>query len=182
MSRKYKFKDNDKLYFVTLTTVYWIDVFIRNEYKDTVLESIRFCQRNKGLEVYAWCIMPSHIHMIIGTKQNPLDGIIRDLKAFTSRHLRKIISENDTESRKKWMIWMMEVAGKRNSNNTDWQFWQQDNHPIELRDWEMTQQKLDYIHYNPIEAGFIDEAEAWVYSSAKDYSGSKGLLEIIPLF
>ncbi|CAN5290662.1 hypothetical protein BH23BAC1_BH23BAC1_43320 [soil metagenome] len=53
MGRKYTFKDQDKIYFVTLTIVNWIDVLIRNSYREIFYESIKFCQKEKGLEVYA---------------------------------------------------------------------------------------------------------------------------------
>ena len=88
MSRKYKFRDNDKLYFVSFAIVQWIDLFIRNEYKDVILKSIDYCIKNKGLEVYGWCIMTSHIHLIIGSNKEPLKDIIRDLKRFTSETRR----------------------------------------------------------------------------------------------
>jgi putative transposase len=76
------------------------------------------------------------------------------------------------------MLRMMEEAGKANGNNKDFQFWQQDNHPIELWDNYMLEQKLDYLHNNPIETGFVSSIQDYVYSSAKDYCGEKGLLEI----
>ncbi len=76
------------------------------------------------------------------------------------------------------MLWMMERAGKQNINNNKWQFWQQDNHPIELFNNEKQYQKLSYIHENPVKAGFVDEASAWLYSSARDYEGKRGLPDI----
>jgi len=69
MSTKYKFRDQSKLYFISFAVVYWIDVFIRNEYKDILLDSWRYCQKAKGLELYAWCIMSSHVHMMTGRSQ-----------------------------------------------------------------------------------------------------------------
>jgi len=54
MSRKYKFRNLEAIYFVTFTTVNWIDVFIRPLYKDILVESINYCIHNKGLVVYAW--------------------------------------------------------------------------------------------------------------------------------
>ncbi len=71
MSRKYKFHDNDKIYFVSFAVINWIDLFIRNVYKDVIVDSLRFCQKEKGLELYGWCIMTSHVHLIIGTTGNP---------------------------------------------------------------------------------------------------------------
>ena len=65
------------------------------------------------------------------------------------------------------MLWMMEQAGKKNSNNRGFQFWQQDNHPIELITPPDTHQKLDYLHYNPVEAGFVQHPEDYLYRKKK---------------
>ena len=80
MSTKYKFTEQDKLYFISFTVVYWIDLFTRNEYKTILLNSWKYCQAHKGLEIYAWCIMTNHVHMIIGTRENKLEHIMRDMK------------------------------------------------------------------------------------------------------
>ena len=100
MSRKYKFHDNDKLYFISFATVHWIDVFVREEYNQIIIKSWKHCQENKGLEIYGWRIMPSHIHIIIGSKKNKLEDIIRDIKKHTSSELRMAIKNNNFESRK----------------------------------------------------------------------------------
>ena len=182
MSRKYKIRDQDGLYFVTFTVIYWIDVFIRDPYRLTFLNSVKHCQHNKGLDVYAYCIMPSHIHMILGNCGTLLlEGIVRDFKSFTSRTIRKLLEENEVGgSRKEWMLRMMYREGKYNPSNNDFQFWQQHSHPIELNTNVMIEQKLEYIHQNPVSAGFVDEPEAWLYSSARDYAGrGKGFLDLV---
>jgi REP element-mobilizing transposase RayT len=69
-----------------------------------VLDSWKFCQEKKGLEVYGWCIMPSHVHMIIGSRKNKLEDIVRDMKKHTSLELKEAIKKNVSESRKEWMI------------------------------------------------------------------------------
>ncbi len=58
MSRKYKFHDKDGVYFVSFATVYWLDIFVRELYCKAVVESLDYCRKNKGLEIYCWCIMP----------------------------------------------------------------------------------------------------------------------------
>ncbi len=136
MSRKYKFHDNDKLYFISFATVYWIDVFVREEYFQVIIDSWKHCQEEKGLEIYGWCIMPSHIHMIIGSKKDKLEDIVRDMKKHTSLSLKTIINNNNFESRKEWMMWMFKRAGKKNGNNNDWQFWQQHNKPTQMQSIE----------------------------------------------
>ena len=181
MSRKYKFVDNDQLYFVSFAVINWIDLFIRNEYKDILLKSFQYCTEKKGLALYAYCIMTSHVHLIIGSNKEPMQNIMRDLKRHTSESLRKAIVQNKTESRREWMLQMMIEAGSRNSNNSGFQLWQQDNHPIEVRDAKMLYQKLTYFHYNPVAAGFVEKEEDWLYSSARNYYGLKGLIDVILL-
>ncbi len=170
MSSAYKFADNSLAYFVSFAVVNWIDVFTRPEYCQIVLDSLRYCQANKGLTVHAWCIMPSHIHLIVSTRQEPLDGIMRDMKRHTSKALTKAIQEHPGESRKEWLLWMFERAGRRNPYNERYQFWQQDNHPIELRTGSFMAQKLEYIHQNPVVAGFVEEPHHWSLSSARNYA------------
>ncbi|HBX67574.1 MAG TPA: transposase, partial [Balneolaceae bacterium] len=165
-------------YFVTFSVINWIDVFIRPNYQEILLSSFRFCQNKKGLILYAWCIMPSHVHLIIGTKKQPMQNILRDFKSFTSRKLKEEIASYPKESRKEWMTWMMKRAGLKNGNNHNWQFWQQHNHPIELTSGNMIHQKLEYLHFNPVKAGFVKHPKHWKYSSADDYYGGKGILDI----
>lgn len=179
MSRKYKFRDNGKIYFISFAVVHWIDVFIRDIYKYELIDSWKHCQQHKGLEIYAWCIMTSHVHLLISSNKDKLENIIRDMKSYTSTKLKNAIKENIQESRKEWILWMMERAGKKNSNNNDWQLWQQHNQPIEIRDNTMFEQKLAYIHNNPVEAGFVSEAHHWLFSSAADYSGMQGLITLV---
>ena len=179
MGRKYAIRDQEKFYFVTFTVIHWIDVFIREEYRNIFIESVKYCQKEKGLLVGAWCIMPSHIHMIIGTNgENKLEDIIRDLKSFTSRHIRKEIESSLIESRKEWMLRAMYKTGINKSNNKDFQFWQQHNHPIEMNSNELINSRLEYIHQNPVVAGFVNEPIEWKYSSARDYEDLKGLIAL----
>ena len=178
MSRKYKFYNKEGLYFVSFATINWIDVFIRDYYNWEMIESLDFCRKNKGMEIYAWCIMPSHVHLIFRAKESNPSDLLRDFKTFTSKKIRKLIEDNPQESRKEWMLWMMERAGTKNSNVKGMQFWQQHNKPIELWSPKVIDQKVNYIHDNPVEAGFVNEPYHWKYSSAIDYSGGKGLLEI----
>jgi putative transposase len=180
MSTKYKFNDQDKLYFVSFSVINWIDLFIRNEYKGIMIDSWKYCQAIKGLEIYGYCIMSSHIHMIIGTHGDKLENIMRDMKKHTSVALKTAIEQHPAESRWEWMLWMMKRAGRKNSQNVGFQLWQQDNHPVELFNLKILHQKLDYIHNNPVEAGIVAHLEDYLYSSARDYyHGLPGLIDII---
>ena len=99
MSTKYKFHDQDELYFLSYSVVYWIDLFTRNEYKNIILNSWEYCKKHKGMDLYGYCIMTNHIHMIIGTHQDKIEDIMRDMKTHTSKQLRKAITEHPGESR-----------------------------------------------------------------------------------
>jgi putative transposase len=95
--------------------------------------------------------------------------------------LKEAIQKHPGESRKEWLLWMMQRAEKKNSQNIEFQLWQQDNHPIELFDQKIMHQKLDYTHNNPVEAGIVEKPEDYLYSSARDYYDMKGLIDVIPI-
>ena len=181
MGLKYRITDQHEWYFVTFTVVDWIDVFVRERYKEIFIDSVKYCQRNKGLLVGAWVIMSSHVHMIISCSgDHKLSDVIRDLKSFTSRHIRLAIDE-EGESRREWMMHIFQRHGHANSNNHDFQFWIQDNHPI-LVTSDRLRQRLEYIHNNPVVAGFVTEPWHWKHSSAHDYCGGKqGIIELMML-
>ncbi len=180
MSIKYKFGNPDGIYFVSFAVVGWVDVFTRAVYRDLFLESLIFCRGKKGLNLHAWVIMSNHVHLIISSKlPHNLSNIMRDLKKYSSFRILKEISENERESRKEWMVDLFGRAGRANSNNKNFQFWQQDNHPIELDPHlDMFEQRLDYLHDNPVKAGLVSKAACYMYSSAIDYEGGRGLIEI----
>ncbi len=178
MSKGYKIQNQSGIHFITFAVVEWVDVFTRKQYADIVVESLQYCQQKKGLVVYAWCLMSNHIHLIISAKDNNLSAVLRDFKKYTASQILKAIEENNQESRKNWMLWIFESAGSKNSNNTKYQFWRQNNHPKELETNEFTDQKLDYIHKNPVEAGLVESPDEYNYSSAKNYAGRLGLLKV----
>jgi REP element-mobilizing transposase RayT len=179
MSRAYKIQNKEGIYFISFATVGWLDVFTRRAYKDILVESLEYCQKEKGLILYAWCVMTNHVHLIAKSKEGvELSGIIRDFKKFTSKKIINAITENIQESRKEWMLSIFKSAGAYNCNNKEYQFWRQDNKPIELWSNEVLQQKLDYIHNNPVIEGIVENAEDYLYSSARDYAGIKGLLVV----
>ncbi|GAA4847947.1 transposase [Algivirga pacifica] len=131
MGRKYKIHESDYPYFLTFTIVGWIDLFTRRCYADLMVESLQHCQENKGLKVGGWCIMSSHLHLILYTEDNqPLEGIIRDLKAYTAKEIWKTLNNNDQESRKRWISGMMKKEIEYSSRNSTFQVWMQHNHPI----------------------------------------------------
>lgn len=116
--------------------------------------------------------------MIIGTTGKKLDAIVGEMKSYTSTQFKKIIKDHPHESRKEWIMWLMERVGKKkNGNNNDWQFWQQHNKPLEIKNQEMFNKTLEYIHQNPVQASFVTKPEDWKWISARDFWRIKGLID-----
>jgi REP element-mobilizing transposase RayT len=177
MSRNYKFLNPDGVYFVSFAVVEWLDVFTRDEYKNILIDSIHYCQKQKGMEVFAWCIMSTHVHLVFrsaGDRKPEL--LIGDFKRFTSKAIVKAIMENPKEGRKEFLLEQFLKAGNKSSNVKQYQFWRHDNHPIELWSNKVIDEKIDYIHNNPVAANMVFRAEDYKYSSAADYAGEKGIL------
>ena len=178
MSRNYKFHNPDGVYFVSFAVVEWLDVFIRNEYKNIILESLQFCQKEKGMEIFAWCVMSNHVHLIFRSKsdQKP-ELLLGDFKRFTSKAIVKAIIDNPKESRKEFLLEQFLKAGSKSSNVNKYQFWRHDNKPIELWSNKVIDEKINYIHQNPVEKGLVFRAADYLYSSAANYAGEKGILD-----
>jgi REP element-mobilizing transposase RayT len=176
----YKITDQGAMYFVSFAVLSWVDVFSRKEYRDLIIESLKYCQKEKGLVIYAWCIMSNHFHLIISAEESNLSDVLGDFKKFTSKQVLKSIIEHPGESRREWMLPIFKKAGESNSRNTNYQFWQQDNQPKIIYTPDFGRQKLEYIHNNPVEAGIVEKAEEYCYSSARDYYYGKdcGLLKV----
>lgn len=167
-------------YFLTMTVVNWIDVFTRPVYKHIIVDALKYNQENKGLIIYAWCLMSNHLHLIAEADENHhLSNILRDFKKFTSKTIVKEIEENPEESRKKWMLSECEFVGRYKSNIKNYKFWQDGNEAKEIHSNSFLEQKLEYIHENPVKAEIVENAEEYVYSSAKNYAGEKGLIEVV---
>jgi putative transposase len=163
------------LFFVTLTIVGWIDVFNRRIYIEELIRNLKYCQDAKGLKIYCYCIMSSHIHIIAATEEKRLGDVLRDFKSYSAKQIIKLIQDNPHESRKEWMLYMFKFFAKRNNHNSTYQFWQQINYAIDLFSPTVIDQKVDYIHNNPVEAGLVNHPENYVYSSANPKSEIKVL-------
>ena len=178
MGSRYKIRDLEGLYFVTFTVVGWVDLFIRNEYRNCITDSFTYCQQHKGLNVHAYVIMTSHIHAIISAQVgHNLVGIVRDMKKFTSKKLVALIKEIP-ESRREWLLAKFSHKAKRTSRGQDYLLWQEGYHAKQIETNEFLDQKLEYIHLNPVVAGFVSNPEDYVYSSARDYAGEKGVIPV----
>lgn len=175
----FKIHNHQQAHFITFAVVDWMDVFTRPAYKQIIVNSLIFCQKEKGLSIHGWCLMTNHIHLLISAKEGyNLSGILRDFKKYTAKYILNDLEQNKKESRRSWMLWMFKKAGSQNSNNQTYQFWRQDNRPIEITSNEFFNQKMEYIHYNPVKEGFCRKPIDYPFSSALWYENKKGMIEI----
>jgi len=172
---KHTLKSNTS-YFVTLTVTGWIDVFTRINHKNTIIDSLKYCIANKGLNVYAYCLMTNHLHMIVNCNEPfVLKNTIRDLKKFTSQKIIEQI-ENEHESRREWMLSIFATAAYNSPKHKKYKFWQTGSHAIELYSEKFVWDKINYIHDNPVRAKFVSKPEVWIYSSASNYQNQESIL------
>ncbi|TKK71659.1 transposase [Ilyomonas limi] len=178
MSQGFQIYDQNNPYYLTFQVVKWVDVFTRNEYKQIVINSFDYCRKHKGLELYAYVLMTNHIHLIARAKEPfQLSDIIRDFKKFTANQLLPLL-QLPQESRSDWIMKRFEFAAREHQRNSHYQLWTHENHAVELFTPAFTQQKMEYIHNNPVRTGIVEKPEDYLYSSARNYAGLKSVLEI----
>lgn len=170
----------EELYFVTSTVVDWIDIFTRPKYKHIILESLAYCQQKKGLKIYAWVLMSNHLHMIVSSAtEASVSDILRDFKKFTSKRILTELEIDPQESRREWMLDRFHFAGANDKKISKYRFWQEGCHQELIYLYDFYMQKLNYIHNNPVRQEIVARPEEYLYSSAVNYAGEKGMLEVV---
>ena len=177
------FPANQACYFLTFNTVDCVDIFIRPVYKQIVVHSLNYFIEHKGLNVYAWCLMTNHLHLLAQAKENcVIADIEKEYRLFTTK---KIVEDIDTEPavRKKWLIEHFEIFGNVFGRLKKFNVWQTCSNPvfIDLNKREMLIEHIEHIHDNPVRDRIVDSAPDYLYSSARDYAGMKGLVRITKL-
>jgi REP element-mobilizing transposase RayT len=179
MSDKYKIWDNEMAYFLTLTVVGWVDIFTRKNQKLTIIDSLKYCQKEKGLVIFGYCLMSSHLHLIARAENDfKLSDILRDFKKYTSKSIiRQII--NEPESRRDWLLEYFEKAGETLAGISKYKVWQDGNHAEMISSNKFFDEKLTYIHFNPVKELIVENPEDYYFSSARNYAGLNNDLEIV---
>jgi len=176
MSERYRVIEGVSYYMVTSTTVSWMPVFISADTCGVITSSLSYCRQNKGLKVYAYVVMPTHFHAVVSTNDpKELSGIIRDVKRHTSRELIRVLKECGWHLPLK--VFRAAVPGEK--GNSEYKVWQDAFHPKGIHTEETLRQKIEYVHFNPVRKGLVENASDWMYSSARNYvSGMQTVMEI----
>lgn len=188
MDGGYAIRNQEAMHYLTFTVVDWVDVFSRKIYRDIVIESLRFCQQNKGMNLTGYVIIrmaapTNHIHIICQSDKGNLSDLIRDFKKYVAQMIINQIKIGP-ESRADWMLKRFEsggvpLAAKSNLRNSNLQFWQVNNHPEEIFTEPFMWSKINYIHMNPVRAGLVLKASDYLYSSASNYLQKESLIPVI---
>ncbi|MDO5523650.1 MAG: transposase, partial [Bacteroidia bacterium] len=129
-SENYKIIDQHSVYSLTFTVTDWVDVFTRLNYKIIIADSLSFCRQNKGLILYAWCLMTNHLHLICRVEEpRRISDFVRDFKSYTAKRILDEI-QLPGESRRDWMLYRFEFAGKFDRRIQNYRFWQDKSHPV----------------------------------------------------
>ncbi len=176
MSERYKIFDADKAYFITFTLVELVNLFDKSNYSKIIIDSIKFCQKEKGLELFGYCIMPSHVHLIVRSEKTYLSNIVRDIKKFTAGEILKALKKDQSNS---GILKIFSKAAQSIKRNKNFKVWQDGYHPEIITSNKFFYQKMNYMHNNPLEAGLANNVIDYPLSSARNYSGSEAVLEII---
>ncbi len=168
---RYHFVNPDLPHFVTCTVLHWIPVFTQPATVEILLESLRFLKQ-ESLVVYAYVILENHLHMVVQSQQ--LDRDMRRFKSYTAKQLIRYLDEHKVRQ----VLDQLAFYKKAHKEDRCYQFWQEGCHPEWIQNEEMMRQKIEYIHQNPVTRGYVDQAAYWRYSSARNYLGDEGLLEV----
>ncbi len=168
---RYQFSETNVPHFMTCTVLHWIPVFTRPETVIILLDSLTHLVRN-GLKLYAFVVLENHLHLIAQSDQ--LDRDIARFKSYTAKNLIRFLTENNIKT----ILDQLAFYKKAHKADRAFQFWQEGVHPEWIQNGTMMRQKVEYIHQNPVERGYVDKAEHWRYSSARNYLGMEGVLEV----
>lgn len=172
--------DQQACYSFTFTVVDWVDVFIRPVYKREVVSALNEYIEHRGLVVYAWCLMTNHLHFMAQTRNGQgISFLTRELKKFTTQRVFSAI-DIEPDYRREWMLKRFELNSVRLKRIEKFQLWQDSCNAahIDLAQPSVVKQQLEHIHENPVRDEIVESAADYLYSSARDYEGFKGLIRV----
>ena len=158
-------QENENLtHFLTITIIEWIDIFTKPEYSQIIIDSLKYCQKNKGLLLYEYVIMTNHIHLIARAKEKyKLSQIISDFKKHTTREILKELKKDN----RKYILNLINNSFSK-KKGYDNQTWQRENYPELIESEKFYIQKANYIYNNPVKKEYVVNPENWFYSSARN--------------
>ena len=169
---RYKIYEPTHPHFVTCTILHWLPIFTRQESVDIILNSLKFLQKQDNLRLHAYVILENHLHMVL--RSDDLRKSMESFKKFTAREILNLLRRENATT----ILDQLAFYKKAHRKEKSFQVWEEGYQPKLIQSEAMLKMKIDYIHYNPVKRGYVDKAIHWRYSSARDYEGGYGLIEI----
>lgn len=168
----YKVYETEYPYYMTCSIVDWLPIFSIPAVTRKVLESLTYFQKKHEFTLYAYVIMENHFHLIA---QSPdLQKHMRSFKSYTARQIIDHIKMNGHNHYQQ----KLRSLKLEHHTDSDFQLYFEGYHPKKVVGDKMMNQKVSYIHQNPVKRGYVDMPEDWRYSSARDYAGERGLIPV----
>ncbi|CAA6799685.1 MAG: Transposase and inactivated derivatives [uncultured Sulfurovum sp.] len=169
---RYKIYELTHPHFVTCTILHWLPIFTKKESVDIILNSLKFLQKQDNLKLHAYVILENHLHMVL--RSDDLQKSMESFKKFTAREILKLLKKENATT----ILDQLAFYKKAHRKDKSFQVWEEGYQPKLIQNEAILKVKIDYIHHNLVKRGYVDEAMHWRYSSARDYEGGEGLIEI----
>jgi REP element-mobilizing transposase RayT len=169
---RYRIYETEYPYFLTCTIVGWLPVFTRPAAVHILFDCWRYLQANKGFVLFGYVVLENHLHLIASAPD--LANAIKSFKMFTARQLVDLLERHGASI----LLRQLRAHKLGHKTQSEYQVWQEGSHPQQIGSDAMMLQKLEYMHNNPVERGYIDDPLHWRYSSGRNYAGQVGLVEV----
>lgn len=169
---RYKIYEATHPYFVTCTILHWLPLFTKKESVQIVIDCLKFLQGKDNLKLYAYVILENHLHLVV--QSDDIEKSMKSFKQYTAKALLDLLKKENVKT----LLDQLRFYKKAHHKATEYQVWEEGYQPKLIQTEEMMVSKINYIHQNPVKRGYVDEAVHWRYSSARDYEGMEGLIEI----
>ena len=169
---RYRILDPAAPHLFTCTVVQWLPLFAQPANAQILLDSLTYLAREQGLRLHGYVIMENHCHLLAAAPD--LGRCVTSFKSFTAHRIIERLRE-----RRSPVLDLLAGHKLRHKTDREHQVWQEGSHPEAIQGEAMMWQKLDYIHTNPVKRGYVDDPLHWRYSSARNYAGEDGLIEVI---
>jgi len=169
---RYTITEPNKPHFMTCTVMEWLPIFTRPDTVQIILDCWQYQREQQGLKLYGYVILENHLHFIAQAPQ--LDKCVSSFKSFTARKVIDYLKDQQIDS----LLTRLRFAKKAHKVDREYQFWQEGVHAEMVFNEAIMQEKLIYIHNNPVKRGYVERSEYWRYSSAGFYEGTGCLIDI----
>ena len=155
-------ENENEMHFLTLTIIEWIDIFTKPKCFKVIIDSLKYCRKNKGLKLYEYVIMTNHIHLIVKAEEGyKLSQIVSDFKKHTTREILKLLEKDN----RRYILNLIKNSFVK-KKGYEKQIWQRENYPEVILSEKFLRQKIKYIYNNPVKKEYVKKSEDWLYSSA----------------